>query len=331
MILYSSHSLPVLCRHATLALLICLPIKASANDLTILLAEQEQQLLHIAEQKRQLQNLSDLLPSLQALTNYPQASIELLLDTMPMGRLSAADKELLKQVINTLRPQSMTDPIPAIVTPTPATELEQKPEPEPETGPVQKLNNILPALQQLATYPKRAVEILIDDSQLGGVSSSERQQLKQVIDALRSQPMITEQQNKLATTVNTSGASLAKTPLDETSKQTIAIKADVSTETELETKPETLHEPQTNIESPIPVMAILGDEMDRSKSRVVFQTTESDTPIILQLGQTFEYENHVYQLLDIQFDTSEAVTRFDIQLQTPEGIKTYQLPRSVSW
>lgn len=331
MILYSSQGLPVLYRHATLALLICLPIKASATDLTILLAEQEQQLLHIAEQKRQLQNLSDLLPSLQALTNYPQASIELLLDTMPMGRLSAADKELLKQVINTLRPQSMTDPIPAIVTPTPATELEQKPEPEPETEPVQKLNNILPALQQLATYPKRAVEILIDDSQLGGVSSSERQQLKQVIDALRSQPMITEQQTKLATTVNTSGASLAKTPPDEISKQTIAIKADVRTETELETKPETLHEPQTNIENPIPVMAILGDEMDRSKSRVVFQTTESDTPIILQLGQTFEYENHVYQLLDIQFDTSEAVTRFDIQLQTPEGIKTYQLPRSVSW
>ncbi|HBD24127.1 MAG TPA: hypothetical protein DC023_06805 [Oceanospirillaceae bacterium] len=331
MILYSSHSLPVLYRHATLALLICLPIKASATDLTILLAEQEQQLLHIAEQKRQLQNLSDLLPSLQALTNYPQASIELLLDTMPMGRLSADDKELLKQVINTLRPQSMTDPIPAIVTPTPATELEQKPESETETEPVQKLNNILPALQQLATYPKRAVEILIDDSQLGGVSSSERQQLKQVIDALRSQPMITENQNRLATTVNTSGASLAKTPPDETSKQTIAIKADVSTETELETKPETLHESQTNIENPIPVMAILGDEMDKFKSRVVFQTTESDTLIILQLGQTFEYENHVYQLLDIQFDTSEAVTRFDIQLQTPEGIKTYQLPRSVSW
>ena len=78
-------------------------------------------------------------------------------------------------------------------------------------------------------------------------------------------------------------------------------------------------------------MAILGDEMDRSKSRVVFQTTESDTPIILQLGQTFEYENHVYQLLDIQFDISEAVTRFDIRLQTPEGIKTYKLPRSLSW
>ena len=329
MILYSSHSLPVLYRHATLALLICLPIKASATDLTILLAEQEQQLLHIAEQKRQLQNLSDLLPSLQALTNYPQASVELLLDTMPMGRLSAADKELLKQVINTLRPQSMTDPIPAIVTPQPATELEQKPEPEPE--PVQKLNNILPALQQLATYPKRAVEILIDDSQLGGLSSNERQQLKQVIDALRSQPIITEQQTKLATTVNTSGASLAKTTPDETSKQTIAIKANVTTETELETRPETLHESQTNIENPIPVMAILGDEMDRSKSRVVFQTTESDTPIILQLGQTFEYENHVYQLLDIQFDTSEAVTRFDIRLQTPEGIKTYQLPRSLSW
>lgn len=329
MILYSSHSLPVLYRHATLALLICLPIKASATDLTVLLAEQEQQLLHIAEQKRQLQNLSDLLPSLQALTNYPQASVELLLDTMPMGRLSAADKELLKQVINTLRPQSMTDPIPAIVTPQPATELEQKPEPEPE--PVQKLNNILPALQQLATYPKRAVEILIDDSQLGGLSSNERQQLKQVIDALRSQPIITEQQTKLATTVNTSGASLAKTTPDETSKQTIAIKANVTTETELETRPETLHESQTNIENPIPVMAILGDEMDRSKSRVVFQTTESDTPIILQLGQTFEYENHVYQLLDIQFDTSEAVTRFDIRLQTPEGIKTYQLPRSLSW
>ena len=126
--LYDTTNRSTHCCYAVLSLFLSLPVKVFATELNVVLAEQEEQLLLIAEQKRQLQNLSDLLPTLQALTRYPQATIELLFENMPMGRLSITDKELLKQIINTLRPQPEAQVLPSIVAP----------EPEPAPAPILK-------------------------------------------------------------------------------------------------------------------------------------------------------------------------------------------------
>lgn len=114
------------CQYALGILLLCLSVNLAATELDMVLAEQEQQLLHIAEQQRQLQILNNLLPPLQQLANYPQAAVELLIDNNPLGRLSMDDRQLLKQVINALRTASpdmaeaspTTAPEPASVNPT---------------------------------------------------------------------------------------------------------------------------------------------------------------------------------------------------------------------
>lgn len=80
-------------------------VNAQASELDTVLADQEQQLLHLAEQKRQLKVLNSLLPSLQELTSYPQGAIELLIDHN-LGRLSQNDKKMLIKVIQALREES---------------------------------------------------------------------------------------------------------------------------------------------------------------------------------------------------------------------------------
>ena len=181
MTLYPTHNQANYGCYILLALLLSLPTKAFATELNVVLAEQEQQLLLIAEQKRQLQNLNALLPTLQELTRYPQATVELMLENMPLGRLSGTDKELLKDLINSLRPQPTA----------PATVL-AAPKPTSKQEPVQALNNLLPALLELAMYPQTAVDILLDDTSLVPVAQNEKQRLKDVINALRAHSVITE-------------------------------------------------------------------------------------------------------------------------------------------
>ena len=77
-------------------------------------------------------------------------------------------------------------------------------------------------------------------------------------------------------------------------------------------------------------MALLGDQKDQTASRVVFQSTGDDAPIVAHLGETFAFYEGTYQLLAIDYDsTSGAVARFEIRLQTPEGIKTFRLPEAL--
>lgn len=85
--------------------MLLLTFNAQASELDTILADQEQQILHLAEQKRQLKVLNSLLPSLQELTTYPQTAIELLIDHN-LGRLSHKDKKMLTQVIQALREES---------------------------------------------------------------------------------------------------------------------------------------------------------------------------------------------------------------------------------
>ena len=90
------------------ALILCTTCNLQASELDVIMAEQEQQILHLAEQKRQLQVLNNLLPPLQELAAYPHAAIRLLIDHNKLGRLSQKDKELLKKVIQILRLESLT-------------------------------------------------------------------------------------------------------------------------------------------------------------------------------------------------------------------------------
>lgn len=89
-------------------LILCATSNIQANELDVIMAEQEQRLLYVAEQKRQLKVLNNLLPPLQELAAYPQTAIELLIDHNKLGRLSQKDKELLKKVIQALRVESST-------------------------------------------------------------------------------------------------------------------------------------------------------------------------------------------------------------------------------
>lgn len=90
-------------RYALGTVMLFLTVNLQANELDILLADQEQKILHLAEQKRQLKVLNSLLPALQELTAYPQSAIALLIDHNKLGRLSPNDKQLLKMVIQALR------------------------------------------------------------------------------------------------------------------------------------------------------------------------------------------------------------------------------------
>jgi hypothetical protein len=90
-------------RYALGTAILFLTVTLQANELDMVLADQEQQILLLAEQKRQLKVLNSLLPALQELTAYPQSAIELLIDHKKLGRLSSNDKYLLKKVIQALR------------------------------------------------------------------------------------------------------------------------------------------------------------------------------------------------------------------------------------
>jgi hypothetical protein len=312
-----------------LALLLSLPTKAFATELNVVLAEQEQQLLLIAEQKRQLQNLNALLPTLQELTRYPQATVELMLENMPLGRLSGTDKELLKDLINSLRPQP-TEPAPAPVI--------AAPKPTSKQEPVQALNNLLPALIELAMYPQTAVDILLDDTSLVPVPGNEKQRLKDVINALRAHSVITELKSKAIANVLDSGPSSVKPSQvsqekEGQDKEQSDIQAATGNKaTKLASEPEAQDQAPAPAPPPTlsPVMALLGDQKDQTASRVVFQSTGDDAPIVAHLGETFAFYEGTYQLLAIDYDsTSGAVARFEIRLQTPEGIKTFRLPEAL--
>jgi hypothetical protein len=81
-------------------------VNLQANELDVVLTDQEQQMLRLAEQKRQLKVLNSLLPALQELTAYSQSAITLLIDNNKLGHLSRNDKHLLKEVIQALREDS---------------------------------------------------------------------------------------------------------------------------------------------------------------------------------------------------------------------------------
>ena len=102
----SSYGIRQLQYCAVAALILCTTCNLQASELDVIMAEQEQQILHLAEQKRQLQVLTNLLPPLQELAAYPHAAIELLIDHNKLGRLSQKDKELLKKVLQALRLES---------------------------------------------------------------------------------------------------------------------------------------------------------------------------------------------------------------------------------
>jgi hypothetical protein len=314
-----------------LALLLSLPTKAFATELNVVLAEQEQQLLLIAEQKRQLQNLNALLPTLQELTRYPQATVELMLENMPLGRLSGTDKELLKDLINSLRPQP-TAPAPVLAAPKPTSKQE----------PVQALNNLLPALLELAMYPQTAVDILLDDTSLVPVAQNEKQRLKDVINALRAHSVITELESEAIANVLDSVPSpvepsqVSQEEEGQEKEQANLEAATGNKATKLASEPEAQDQAPSPAPTPAPpptlspVMALLGDQKDQRASRVVFQSTGDDAPIVAHLGETFTFYEGTYQLLAIDYDsTSGAVARFEIRLQTPEGIKTFRLPESL--
>ena len=93
-------------RYALGLIMLFLTVNLQANELDVVLADQEQKILHLAEQKRQLKVLNSLLPALQQLTAYPQPAIALLIDHNKLGRLSPNDKYLLKKVIQALREES---------------------------------------------------------------------------------------------------------------------------------------------------------------------------------------------------------------------------------
>jgi len=102
-------------RYATGAAILFSTFNLQANELDVVLADQEQKILHLAEQKRQLKVLNSLLPALQQLTAYPQSAIALLLDHNKLVSLSPNDKYLLKKVINALREESSalnSEPVP---------------------------------------------------------------------------------------------------------------------------------------------------------------------------------------------------------------------------
>ena len=310
-----------------LALLLSLPTKAFATELNVVLAEQEQQLLLIAEQKRQLQNLNALLPTLQELTRYPQATVELMLENMPLGRLSGTDKELLKDLINSLRPQP-TAPAPVLAAPKPTSKQE----------PVQALNNLLPALLELAMYPQTAVDILLDDTSLVPVAQNEKQRLKDVINALRAHSVITELESEAITNVLDSvpspvGPSQVSQKEEGQEKEQADLEAATGNKaTKLASEPEAQDQAPAPAPPPTlsPVMALLGDQKDQRASRVVFQSSGDDASIVAHLGETFTFYEGTYQLLAIDYDsTSGAVARFEIRLQTPEGIKTFRLPEAL--
>ena len=313
-----------------LALLLSLPTKAFATELNVVLAEQEQQLLLIAEQKRQLQNLNALLPTLQELTRYPQATVELMLENMPLGRLSGSDKELLKELINSLRPQPTAPVTPVIAAPKPTSKQE----------PVQTLNNLLPALLELAMYPQTAVDILLDDTSLVPVPGNEKQRLKDVINALRAHSVVTELESEVIANVLDSapspvGPSQVSQEEEGQDKEQSDIQAATGNKaTKLASEPKTQDQAPDPAPAPpptlSPVMALLGDQKDQSASRVVFQSTGDDAPIVAYLGETFTFYEDTYQLLAIDYDNaSSAVARFEIRLQTPEGIKTFRLPEAL--
>jgi len=93
-------------RYALGTVMLFLTVNLEAAELDVVLADQEQKILHLAEQKRQLKVLNSLLPALQQLTAYPQSAIALLIDHNKLGRLSPNDKYLLKKVIQALREES---------------------------------------------------------------------------------------------------------------------------------------------------------------------------------------------------------------------------------
>lgn len=88
------------------SIMLFLSANLQADELDVVLADQEQQILRLAEQKRQLNVLNSLLPALQELTAYSQAAITLLIDNNKLGHLSRSDKQLLKEVIQALREEA---------------------------------------------------------------------------------------------------------------------------------------------------------------------------------------------------------------------------------